>query len=170
MDFVLLFLYVLPSYVANSTPVLLGGGIPLDIGKNFFDRRRIFGEGKTVRGFVAGVSAGIIVAALLALYYPIPFFSDTRLQFLGGTMLALGTMVGDTLGSFIKRRIGVGHGKPFFVDTFFFVIVALIFAIPYTNSSFYILPNIGFIVVLTLILHPLTNIFANKVGLKSVPW
>ena len=170
MDFILVFLFILPSYVANAIPVVLGGGIPLDFNRLFFDKKRILGEGKTIRGFASGVAAGTVVAGIMTLYLPLPFFSSMSNQFLAGTMLALGTMVGDALGSFVKRRFGIAHGRPFLLDTFLFVIIALVLAYPFTSSSFYQLQNVVFLLTLTLILHPLTNIFANKVGLKKVPW
>ena len=170
MDFFLIFLFIIPSYVANAIPVVLGGGVPLDFNRFFFDKQRICGEGKTIRGFIAGVSAGTIVAGIMALYLPLPFFSSIPNQFLAGTMLALGTMLGDAIGSFIKRRFAIPHGRPFLLDTFLFVIVALLLAYPYTQRSFYEPHVIIFLVTLTLILHPLTNIFANKIGLKKVPW
>ena len=142
MDFFLVFLFIIPSYVANAIPVVLGGGVPLDFNRFFFDKQRICGEGKTIRGFIAGVSAGAIVAGIMALYLPLPFFSSIPNQFLAGTMLALGTMLGDAIGSFIKRRFAIPHGRPFLLDTFLFVIVALLLAYPYTISSFYQLYNI----------------------------
>lgn len=170
MDFVFLLLYILPSYVANAVPVVLGGGTPLDSNSNFSDGRRIFGEGKTIRGFIAGVAAGVVCAGILALFYPLPFFTSSQSQFLAGSMLAFGTMLGDALGSFVKRRCNIDHGKPFFLDTFLFVVIAFLLAYPFTDPSFYTVPNIAFLVILTLILHPLTNMLANKLGLKSVPW
>ncbi|MEM2047323.1 MAG: CDP-2,3-bis-(O-geranylgeranyl)-sn-glycerol synthase [Candidatus Jordarchaeales archaeon] len=61
----LMFWYILPAYAANGLAVIFGRGnqfnAPLDLGKNFIDGRRIFGEGKTVRGFVGGVTAGTLV-------------------------------------------------------------------------------------------------------------
>ena len=58
-----LILYILPSYFANSVPVLLGGGAPVDGGRKMADGQRIFGDGKTVRGFFAGIAAGTLVGA-----------------------------------------------------------------------------------------------------------
>ena len=59
-----LVLLILPAYFANSIPVLLGGGAPIDGGKKWNDGQRLFGDGKTVRGFFAGVLAGVAVGAL----------------------------------------------------------------------------------------------------------
>ena len=45
------FWYILPAYLANATPVLLGGGKPLDLGLKWLDGERLFGDHKTFRGF-----------------------------------------------------------------------------------------------------------------------
>lgn len=169
-DIVELILFILPAYTANAVPVVLGGGAPLDLGKKFFDGRMIFGKGKTIRGFLAGVAAGTVVGVLLTLYVPLRMFATPTAQLLGCAMLSLGTMTGDALGSFIKRRLGIKQGKPFLLDQLFFLFVALLFAFPFTEYSFYTAQNIGILVVLTLIAHPLANIIANKSGLKKVPW
>ena len=49
MDLLALLLFLIPIYIANSSPVILGGGIAIDLGEKFFDRKRILGKGKTVR-------------------------------------------------------------------------------------------------------------------------
>ena len=63
----LMFWYILPAYAANGLAVIFGRGnqfnAPLDLGKNFIDGKRIFGDGKTVRGFVGGVATGTAVGA-----------------------------------------------------------------------------------------------------------
>lgn len=53
---------VVPAYLANCTPPIFGGGRPLDLGRNFLDGRRLLGEGKTIRGTVAGVTWGLLGA------------------------------------------------------------------------------------------------------------
>src|SRR3989442_12820564 len=50
-------LFIGPSYVANAAPLLLGGGSPLDRGKDFFDGRVVFGADETVPGLFAGIIA-----------------------------------------------------------------------------------------------------------------
>lgn len=171
MDVILsLLLFILPAYFANSVPVLLGGGMPLDLGKKFYDGERVLGNSKTMRGFIAGVSAGIVVAALFAISLRLEFFNSTQNQFIAGAALAFGTMLGDAFGSFIKRRMRIKPGKPFFLDSVLFFIVALVLAYPFTLPAFYTATNIGFLLLLTIIIHPLTNFIANRTGLKKVPW
>ncbi|MFA7152528.1 MAG: CDP-archaeol synthase, partial [Methanoregulaceae archaeon] len=36
---------MLPAYVPNSVAAATGGGTPIDLGRNFSDGRRIFGDG-----------------------------------------------------------------------------------------------------------------------------
>lgn len=171
MDQILdLLVFLIPVYVANAVPVVLGGGAPLDSGITLRDGERLLGSGKTLRGFVAGVLGGTVAGGIVAVLYTLPFFASPQQQFAASFMLALGTMCGDALGSFIKRRAHVGSGKPFVLDTFFFLLVALAFVFPFAGNRLYDPLNLLFMLGLTLILHPLTNAIANRAGLKKVPW
>lgn len=170
MALVDLLLFLIPIYIANSSPVMLGGGMPLDLGAKLNDGKRLFGDGKTIRGFVGGTLAGTVAGGIVAVYYQLPFFASPQLQFFAAFVLAFGTLCGDALGSFIKRRMGVESGKPFLLDTIMFLILALIFVVPFAKGELFAYTNIVFVFVLTLIIHPLTNILANRIGLKNVPW
>src|SRR5438132_5300360 len=97
-------LFIGPSYVANAAPLLLGGGSPLDGGRNFLDGERILGAHKTVRGLFAGIIAGSAIGLAES---PV----HGRLL-LGGFMIALGTVLGDLLGAFLKRRIRIKPDSP----------------------------------------------------------
>ncbi len=165
-----LVLFILPAYFANAVPVLLGGGTPLDLRKRFFDGERIFGDGKTIRGFIAGIAVGTVIGGVIAIFIPLWFFENKKMQFLASVGLALGTMIGDAFGSFAKRRMRLKPGTSFLPDSVIFLIVALLFAYPFTKSNLYTTTNILFLLVLTIILHPLTNFIANRIGLKKVPW
>jgi len=165
-----LLVFLIPIYVANSSPVVLGGGAPLDFGIALPDGRRLLGNGKTFRGFVGGTLAGTVAGGIVAALYTLPFFPDAQAQFLGAFVLSFGTLFGDALGSFIKRRAGVDSGRPFVLDTIMFLIVALAAVFPLAQRSLYEPVNVLFFVALTLVLHPLTNMLANRAGLKNVPW
>lgn len=169
MDIINLLIFLIPSYIANSSPVILGGGIPLDLMKNF-SNQRILGDGKTVRGFIGGTLAGTVAGGIVAIYYSLPYFFDAKTQFLAGFIMSFGTLVGDALGSFIKRRFNVESGKPFFLDAIMFLLVALLFAYPVVSEGIYTPLDLAFMIGLTLLVHPLSNIIANKAGLKKVPW
>ena len=45
---------IIPAYVSNASAVLVGGGTPIDFGKNWSDGKRILGDGKTWRGLLSG--------------------------------------------------------------------------------------------------------------------
>lgn len=206
-----LVLLILPAYFANSIPVLLGGGAPIDGGKKWNDKQRLFGDGKTVRGFFAGVLAGVAVGALEGIFltgsrwdiYAIAgsgalaggsgVFAGIMGAFAGGSALAgisaanaglgagaiyvlagfllgSGTMAGDLLGSFIKRRQGLSRGKPSLaMDQLFFLALALLFVYPLATGIL-TLEAVLFLSVLTYFVHVSANVIANRLGLKKVPW
>jgi CDP-2,3-bis-(O-geranylgeranyl)-sn-glycerol synthase len=169
MDLVGLIIFIIPCYVANAAPVLLGGGQPLDFGANFSDGRRVLGDAKTVRGFVAGVAAGTVASGILALCFPLPAFASTWAQFLSGFLLSLGALIGDALGSFVKRRMNIVPGKPFFLDQLGFIVAGLLLAYPVAHAL-YSPEGVLFLLVLSWLLHIASNAAANRFGLKSVPW
>ncbi len=153
-------IFILPAWVANGAPVIFGGGAPIDFDKKFMGKP-LFGKHKTIRGTFAGIAAGIVIALL-----EYPFFSYLLVT---GIVLSLGAILGDILGSFIKRRLDMkeSHGFPL-MDQYLFFVVALIFAYPFG----YLPGVVGMlvIVVLTGVLHKLTNVLAYMAKLKKVPW
>lgn len=170
-DILQLILLILPAYVANAVPVILGGGACLDLGKTWGgDGERIFGNGKTIRGFIAGVVAGLVAGIALAFFAPSIFFASMRNQILGAFALSFGTMFGDAAGSFVKRRMKVEPGKPFILDQLSFLAFALVFVAPLSLPYLFEPLSIGFLFVLTYVLHIGTNALANRLGLKKVPW
>jgi len=52
---------MLPAYLPNPVAAVTGGGTPVDFGRSFPDGRRVLGDGKTYRGFICGVLAGIAI-------------------------------------------------------------------------------------------------------------
>jgi CDP-2,3-bis-(O-geranylgeranyl)-sn-glycerol synthase len=168
IELLYLILFILPAYIANSSPVLLGGGAPIDLGKSI-DGKRILGDGKTIRGFIGGVIAGTLFGFILSRYYVLPGFTADQMV-LVAFLMSLGTLFGDSLGSFIKRRLNIDSGKPFVLDTFFFMVIALGFAYTSSPKIYYQPDGIVLILAITLVLHPLTNFIANRIGVKKVPW
>lgn len=218
----LMFWYILPAYAANGLAVVFGKGsrlnAPLDLGKNFLDGRRIFGSGKTIRGFLGGVFTGTLVGfaqtvlgnaigtpmlrfspitmQLILTFYILGFHSLTLFimfnslllsplyfALLGypltikevifpspikGFLLSTGALVGDLIGSFIKRRLKMERGKPApGLDQLDFVVGAILL------SSIFYVPPIE-ILMAALILTPAVHLVANIVGyilsLKKEPW
>ncbi len=153
-------IFILPAWVANGAPVIFGGGTPLDFGRKL-GKKPIFGKHKTVRGTLAGFIAGFIIAGIESQFFPS--------LLLTGVMLTTGTMLGDLLGSFIKRRLGKREGYDMFLmDQYLFFLLALVFALPFGNFPVY--QGLLVLVILTGVLHRGLNILAHKVNLKKVPW
>jgi CDP-2,3-bis-(O-geranylgeranyl)-sn-glycerol synthase len=169
--------FLSPAYAANASPLFLSGLLkklhPLDLNKKFFDGQRILGDGKTIEGTAFGFLVGII-------YFSIFLFVDKSLNilhlyhsYLEGLLIVSGALIGDIIGSFVKRRLKMKQGDmlPVF-DQVGFVIFAYVFYLfvfpPPLN-----LPPMGFIVYVSLItffVHILTNLAAFKFGLKYAPY
>jgi CDP-2,3-bis-(O-geranylgeranyl)-sn-glycerol synthase len=157
------FALILPAYIANSVPVLSRGKHPLDFGRCMSDGRRILGDGKTFEGLLFGLFFGTLAGILGGLLIgEIAYFA--LLSF----MLALGALVGDMVGAFIKRRLGIARGAPAPVlDQLDFVIGALLFVSPFYPLA---LEQILFIILVTPPIHLFMNFMAYKLGLKPNPW
>ena len=153
-------MFIGPSYVANAAPLLLGGGAPLDGGRNFLDGQRILGAHKTVRGLFAGIIAGSVIGLAESSV-------DSRLLF-GGFMIALGTVLGDLLGAFFKRRIRIEPGSPLpIVDQLDFVFGGLILGNLVFPLSWW---SVLIVVLVTLPIHLGTNYGAYLLGIKRTRW
>jgi len=82
-------------------------------------------------------------------------------------------MVGDLLGSFVKRRFGLPPGSQYFLlDQLLFLVVALAFAVWYDEALLAELNgwHVLFLLVLTYFLHLFFNWIAHRLHLKKVPW
>ncbi|MDI6707803.1 MAG: CDP-2,3-bis-(O-geranylgeranyl)-sn-glycerol synthase [Candidatus Thermoplasmatota archaeon] len=179
------FWLMLPAYVSNSSAVLVGGGKPVDLGRTFFDNKRIFGDGKTWLGLIGGIIIGMgvgsaqIVSLNIAKIYNyynnfIPEF-DTNTSFVVILFcLCFGAMFGDLLKSFVKRRLGIERGKKLMIlDQLDFVLGAWLFLIIFSNDWFFRyfkLPHIIFILLVTPLFHRVVNMIGYKLGKKKVPW
>ncbi|MDH4213253.1 MAG: CDP-2,3-bis-(O-geranylgeranyl)-sn-glycerol synthase [Candidatus Thorarchaeota archaeon] len=171
----------LPAWIANATPVLGGGGRPIDGGRYFRDGRRLLGNGKTIRGFIVGIIFGTLTGVgqfliapylrpLLALYVTVTPEMDYVLfmQIPVAILMSFGALTGDVVGSFIKRRVGVESGDPSPVmDQLGFIIMALIFVAPIFE------PGPIFVAILitaTFFIHWLSNAIGYVLGVKKHPW
>ncbi|MBM3229496.1 CDP-2,3-bis-(O-geranylgeranyl)-sn-glycerol synthase [Candidatus Parvarchaeota archaeon] len=167
-------LFIMPAYFANSVPVVLGFGAPIDFGRNFVDGKRLFGDGKTIRGFVAGILAGTLIGLLQAVFLPetqFALYNNAQGHALAGFLLSSGTMLGDLAGSFFKRRLGYKRGQPsFLLDQLFFLLVALALVFPFAPKFVLDAPNLAFLFAFTYFMHVASNYAANRLGLKKVPW
>jgi CDP-2,3-bis-(O-geranylgeranyl)-sn-glycerol synthase len=155
-------IFIFPAYCANATPVLAGGGLPIDLGRKFIDGKAIFGKNKTFRGFFVGLLVGTFVGLgeSKVFKYPLTF----------GLLLALGALFGDLAGAFLKRRLGIAPGNLLpVVDQVDFVVGALIFSL-LISSSLLTWELALTVLLITPPIHMLTNFAAYKLRLKRNPW
>ncbi|MDK2876859.1 MAG: CDP-2,3-bis-(O-geranylgeranyl)-sn-glycerol synthase [Archaeoglobaceae archaeon] len=168
---------LLPAYTPNNFAVILGGLKPMDFGKNFFDGRRILGDGKTFSGFFGGILGGILTAnvqRIMEITFGVRIFSSLPFNefFYLALALAFGSMFGDSMGSFLKRRLGFERGSRLpLVDQITFLIFALAFA-SLTKAFWELFGTVEVILalIITPILHLGVNFIAYKMKLKNVPW
>jgi CDP-2,3-bis-(O-geranylgeranyl)-sn-glycerol synthase len=168
---------MLPAYIPNNAAVLAGGGRPIDGGRTL-GGRRLLGDGKTWRGLLGGWAAGVAVALVLTAAGPegsdllgvdLPEFPPEVV-----VLFPLGAMLGDIAASFLKRRTGRERGAPFpVVDQLDFVVVALLAAFVAAPSWFldtFTAGVLAVVLVVTPVLHVLTNVLAHALGLKDEPY
>ena len=175
---------MLPAYIPNSMAAVFGGGRPIDGGRVLKDGRRILGDGKTYRGLFAGIACGVLLGLLqMVLIIPVsellnislPPFSGSGSQTLVVLLsLASGSLFGDMFKSFFKRRLGMKRGASLpLVDQLDFVLGAWVFT--YLSSpGWFVIHFTWDIVVVVLIITPLihliTNIIGYILGVKKEPW
>ena len=175
--------------------------IPIDQGYHWYDGNRILGDGKSWNGLLGG---SFFSALLMLISHTLwegrsfdnskPFvdpleltnesdwfwaFNDSLTAFILGFLLGLACLIGDSLGSFIKRRKGLKRegdisSKAPILDTMPFAISIFLFGfILFPGQIFtqYVLV-IPIIILLTFtpIIHRLTNILGYRMGLKDVPY
>ncbi len=157
---------VLPAYVANAAPLVFARIYPfkrhpIDMGRKL-GRERILGDSKSIEGFVVGVAMGTLVGWIQEV---LGFGSTLR-----GFCMGLGAMVGDCVGAFIKRRLGIAPGAPAPVlDQLTFLLFALLFTAILGTYPLNAFQTIVLIPV-TLGLHLATNVAAYLMKIKNVPW
>lgn len=83
-------------------------------------------------------------------------------------LIVIGALLGDLIGSFVKRRLSLDRGAQFpVVDQLGFVVVALFLA------ALIHIPSLGaiiFVLASTLFVHLFGNYIGYKIKLKKVPW
>ena len=162
--------FILPAYMANALPLhfvripyLRDFSTPVDFGWTF-QGKRIFGNGKTWRGLIFGVLGGTLIA-LLQIYFQggaVGFFRTATLPEMTlqlGFMLSLGALVGDLIGSFVKRQAGFKRGEHApLLDQLDFVFGAYFFSYLLT----FVIDYDQFFVV--LIITPSVHLFFNFIA------
>ena len=175
---------MLPAYLANTIASIVGGGSPIDYGRNWNDGQRILGDGKTWNGLIGGTVGGLLVGHL-QMTAGADFFSGYvwwgSSPYLIFFLLAFGALVGDMAASFIKRRQGQERGsKSPLLDMYDFIIGALVLTGLFGGGwlDYWLFggwPSHGWVPLITIIiatpiLHRSVNILGYKLGVKQVPW
>ena len=175
--------------------------IPIDQGRNWYDGNRILGDGKSWNGLLGG---SFVSALLMLTSHTLweersfenskPFvdpleltnesdwfwmFNDSLTAFILGFLLGLACLIGDSLGSFIKRRRGLKRegdisSKAPILDTMPFAISIFLFGFilfpgQILTQDVLVMPII-ILLIITPIIHRLTNILGYRMGLKDVPY
>ena len=161
-DLLIAIYIAIPTYVANSTPVVLGGGAPIDRGREFVDGRRLLGTNKTVKGFAYGLLFGSVAALAEAILF------RNYLLVLAGILASLGALLGDLFGAFLKRRLDILPGHPLpVIDQLDFILGALVLISPLLNVT---TGAVLILVIATVPIHLLSNAVAYMLRLKKRLW
>jgi CDP-2,3-bis-(O-geranylgeranyl)-sn-glycerol synthase len=171
-----------PAGIANSSPVFANKipflnklGVPIDAGKTFRGKR-IFGDHKTLRGFIAGTITGVLVALVQMLLYSnfswIKELSSSvdygdPIVLAMGAALGFGALAGDAIKSFFKRQLSVPSGESWFPFDQLDYIVGGVFA-----SSIFVTLSFTQYVTITLVwflIHPVATFIGWLLKLKDSP-
>ncbi len=176
---------MVPALVPNPGAVIFGGGTPVDFGKEWRGCR-ILGDGKTWNGLIGGISFGILIGGLQILgessygYYLPGFIGLGPMPTALGVVatLAIGSLLGDMGGAFIKRRLGMvrGHKAPV-LDQYDSIAGGLLLTlavfpdwIMHTFLQGDAWVSLVAVIVAAYLLHRSVNIIGYKAGLKREPW
>jgi len=137
--------------------------------------KRILGDHKTLRGFIAGILAGILSCFIEMLLYD-NIFSIRELISIDyytinpvvlGALLGAGALAGDSVKSFFKRRIDIEPGKSWFpFDQIDYITGGIAFSLFYIQLSFgeYII-----LFIVWFLIHPLTTFLGYLFKLRHEP-
>jgi len=147
-----------PAYASSPLATLskfLKKTHPIDFDRHLPDGKPLLGAGKTWEGTLIGTLGGGILGLFVYRAFAIqanPFL----FAFLG--------LVGDMLGSFIKRRMGMERGQHApLLDELDFLFPPLVYAAPP-------FPDVLIVVVITPVLHKLACLVGYALGVKREPW
>lgn len=159
-----LIIFIAPIYAANTTPVFAAKtkmleflNIPIDFNLKLFGKP-LFGSHKTIRGYVIGVFCGTFLAVYLNYFTK---FWTLEQALLFGFLLSFGSLLGDTVKSFFKRRANIEPGRdwvPF--DQLDYSIGALLLSAVAITWQWY---DYCFMIGLSVVLHVIVNLFKRNI-------
>lgn len=184
LSFVGLFWMFLPAYLPNSAATLFGGGKKIDGGATLWDGMRLFGDGKTWRGFFGGWAFGFFIG-LIQILLSHPFdptnhwgFGDFPQAIAIVFVISFASLFGDLTASFFKRRFGLLRGEPVpLLDQYDFFVMAIIFEAIFFWPWFWknyldglVIYGFALLIIVTYFIHRGVNILGYKMGYKKEPW
>ena len=179
---------IFPAYVANGSAVLVGGGKPVDFGRNWRDGKRVLGDGKTWRGLFVGTFVGMTCGfglSVAAKYLSVYGYGYLGLNdFLGFPLMipiifsvCFGALFGDMVESFFKRRVGKKRGEDwipfdqidFLLGVFFlgFVVSSVLQILGLTGSNWFFDSFSVWHVLILLIITPFFHFLGNLLHGKT---
>jgi CDP-2,3-bis-(O-geranylgeranyl)-sn-glycerol synthase len=180
-DILLAIWFFLPAGLANVAPVLAMKipltnrlAYPLDFGKSI-GGKRIFGDHKTFRGLIFGIITAIVVVWLQIFAFNNYGFINNNINIdytrinpliLGG-LLGFGSLAGDALKSFFKRRTNIKPGSSWFpFDQIDYIIGGVLFSLAYIQLSAWVY---FWILLIWFLLHPISTFVGYLFKLKDSP-
>lgn len=162
-------LFFLPALAANQCPGLTA---KLNLPGNRPISRYWLGENKTWHAFYTAALGSLLVIYAERWFIPnnwALFDYNRRDLWLVGLAFGIGAVLGDHTKSFLKRRIGLKPGEPWWpFDQLDFVVGSLVVAMPLTGWI-----GIGRVLAIStvvLAIHPIGNRVSYRLGLRRVPW
>ncbi len=165
---------ILPAYAANGLMPLARGKRPIDGGRTWRGKP-LLGKGKTWEGLILGAVVGMIIGTVEMFAFPyLPWdMSPVALTIVSmgpvlGLLLGLGAGIGDLAGSFIKRRARINRGGPApLLDQEDFIVGSLLFAslLVSVQLNWWLM-----LLVLTPVLHVISNVIGYLLKVKKEPW
>lgn len=176
--FELLYL-ALPAFVANMMPVIATRyniapflNRPVD-GGVMYRGKPLLGINKTWRGVFAAV-CGSTLTVIIQYFEKLPLniitvaYESLFVAILYGICVGLLVILGDALGSFIKRQFSLRSGSPSIpLDQIDYIVVFIIGTLPFTTWG--MIPSIT-LIVMTFFLNIGTNLGAYVLGIKKTYW
>jgi len=161
-------LMAIPLYMCNGLALIFGGKKPIDFGMNFFDGKPLLGKGKTFKGTFSGIFFASLAGLAISLVFPQTKALIGANYFYYAALLAGGAVLGDFVGSFLKRRIGLARGKSvILLDQLDFVAGGI------ALSALLVAPNlveVVFLMAFTMVAHVIGNHLAFFARIKNHPW
>jgi CDP-2,3-bis-(O-geranylgeranyl)-sn-glycerol synthase len=155
---------MLPAYAANMAPPFVkfwpGWNPPIN--------HALFGDHKTVVGFALGVVVGIFVAFIQSRIGWSQSILSASNWLAIGLAAGFGAMLGDSIKSFAKRRVGIAPGSPWIpADQLDFAVGALVLMFPVIRLGWM---DVAAIVLITFAGDIAVNHVSFWLGIRTTKW